>query len=143
MRLENGAKLREAERDRGGGGKWDGGRFKSYDNGAGFLPWPSSCKSLNVIMTTKVSLPAHLPVAACEQGSLFEPHSISLGSRWKNEQLPQAQLGTRKEPWKIKQVAERSRNSPRLTKPVRFCGGLSCSSDMLMMEKWLFTCLIV
>lgn len=57
MRLEDGAKLRQAERVRGGGGKWDGGRFKSYDNGAGFPPWPSSCKSLNVIMTTKVSLP--------------------------------------------------------------------------------------
>lgn len=70
MRLEDGAKRREAERDRGGGGKWDGGRFKSYDNGARFPPWPSSCESLNVIMTTKVRMPAHLPAAAAEGVSL-------------------------------------------------------------------------
>lgn len=99
MRLEDGAELREAERDGGGGGKWDGGRFKSHDNGAWLPPWPSSCKSLNVIMTTKgepARLPTCLPVAAAaasEQGSLLKPAGVSLRSIWKNEQLPQLQLG--------------------------------------------------
>lgn len=95
MRLEDGAELREAERDGGGGGKWDGGRFKSHDNGHGGNPAPS-CKSLNVIMTTKAHLlvaaaapaPAAAP-AASEQGSLLKPAGVSLGSIWKNEQLPQ------------------------------------------------------
>lgn len=90
MRLEDGTERREAERDRGGGGKWDGGRFKSYNNGARLSPWPPSCKPLNVIMTTKGEL-------ACP------PASNSLGSRGKKmSNCHQHNWETRKQPWKIK-----------------------------------------
>lgn len=122
MRLEDGAELREAERDGGGGGKWDGGRFKSHDNGAGLPPWPSSCKSLNVIMTTKGE-PARLPTCWWRRRRRLskEVSSSQQESAW----VPYGKINNchncnlvREQPGRIKQQVGKSRNSPRLRKPV-------------------------